>query len=59
VWTGTEGARTAFVPCRFARVTDSKVIGSSFVVQFEVKKFAVLEDGVDFASLLSEERFQK
>jgi hypothetical protein len=49
-WTGTKGAPTDFVPCRFARVADAQIVGSSFVVRFEVTKYAPLDKGVQFVS---------
>jgi hypothetical protein len=59
IWTGAIGAPTDFVPCRLARVTGAEIVGSSFVVRFEVAGYVQLGKGIDFLALLSEEDRQK
>jgi hypothetical protein len=59
VWTGAVGAPTDFVPCRLARVIGAEIVGSSFVVRFEVAGYVQLGEGIDFIALLSEEDREK
>lgn len=58
-WTGAVGAPTDFVPCRLARVIGAEIVGSSFVVRFEVAGYVQLGKDIDFIALLSEEDREK
>ena len=54
-----EGVPTDFVPCRFARITSAEIVGSSFVVRFQVAGYPQLGKNMKFISLLSQEDQRK
>ena len=55
LWNRTEGAPTEFVPCRMVQIVRAEIVGSSFIVLFEVGAYPKIADDVQFATLIPDD----
>jgi hypothetical protein len=55
LWNRTEGAPTEFIPCRMVEIVRAEIVGSSFIVLFEVGPYPKFDDEVRFATLIPDD----